>query len=250
MAFDWFPQQQPVQAGQQQDMGFVTRDELQSYIRSDAFRSVMKNQNADLYDFGKWTDYKPEIHAEFPPLSGSTSVDPSVGTTGVSSGRYTRIGDTVICDFLIRFGSGMDPGQGSYYVTGPVLADSRSLSTQSKSIYNFPYPQAFQGRFYAQGWDNVTAWPGNMMWGDIAIDSDPSTGKSYNPTKFLMVIGSDPTTVVNADPFANYQFPALFWDQWRLGYNAVWTNSTGQPKEGSILTGRVMYEASPSESQN
>ena len=224
----------------QDQSNFITKDEFYSYVRSDSFRSVMKNQNSDLYDFGKWQDYIPQMKA----YGGVPNVDPVLGTNSVTRGRYTRIGNTVICDFYIKFGSGMSPGNGQYYITGPEKTATKSITTTTQLPFtDFAEPQAYQGHFYASQGSVQPGWQ-TRFWGHVAIGADPSTGEAYNPTRFLMLIGDTQRDVVNGTPWGSHQ-QDIYVSSWPVGYNGLWETASGTPIEGTCFTGRVTYEAEP-----
>jgi len=78
-------------------------------------RAVVIGSSAGLDAVGLWTDYTPVLTA--------VTTNPTLGTGGSATGRSTRIGNTIIGNCRIIFGtSGMTPGVGIWRITLPVPA--------------------------------------------------------------------------------------------------------------------------------
>lgn len=223
---------------------FVTRDEFYSYLRSDTFRSLMKNQNADLYKFGEWQDWSPVLRCDGDNL-------PLLGTDSKQVGRYTRIGNTVVCNFAFKFGVGnpASSGTGSMYVLLPEDAAAPSITSAAAGIApnNYVYTQMFQGTFFMQQWYG-TSVPGYIAWGATGISCDPTTGAVAAPGKIEFWLGNlgylggsggayDP---FNGEPIIDQ---LTFEYARKVSYNWPW--KTGTPTSSTVISGQVTYEATP-----
>lgn len=256
MAFNWYsqpgaggygqPAPHPQAAGGQQ---FITKEDLEAYVRSNSFRSVMKNQNSDLYEVGKWQEWSPR-------LIGSTA-DPILGSSGYIRGRYTRIGDTVICNFGIRFSSGADSGDGYWSVTLPVVPNEPSIASRSDlNPYGANiYDASYQGHFFAQQWANTSSIPGRIFWGYLAIRTDPATGDVQTPAQagFIMGYLSGPTGGAIGTSGGAYNpasgEPTLekLTFQYSRQMSNTWPWYLSTPTTNTIVTGNIVYEAKPTD---
>lgn len=220
---------------------YVTRDEMMEYIRGNEFRSIMMNQNSDLYEFGKWTSFEPKLKASV--------TDPSMGTSGVATGRYTRIGNTVIYTFGFKFSSGADSGSGNWYTIAPVEAAKPSIKSRGtlNPYTNDIYLQSFQGTFYLQQWSSSDASnPGRLAWGNCGIETDYNTGEVLKPTRISFHLGylgylgtsGGAYNPSNGEPIIDqltFKYARRVTNDW------PWAGST--PTTSSILTGQIIYEA-------
>lgn len=231
---------------------YLTQDDLDAYIRSNSFRSVMKNQNSDLYEFGKWQEWTPELRA--------TTTNPSLGSAGSIRGRFTRIGDTVICNFGVKFSPGASAGSGYWSITLPVVPNEPSISSRSDAnpyaanVYN----AAYQGHFFMQQWSRTSSpvIPGRIFWGYLAIDSDPATGDVRTPPTAAFVMGylSDGTiggaiggSGGGYNPAAGEPTLEKLTYQFSRQVDNSWPWYLGTPTTNSVITGNLIYEAKPSD---
>lgn len=73
---------------------------------------------------GAWTSYTPTLTATITP--------PTLGTAAVQTGRYMKVGRTILGRVFIRFGTaGVAAGSGNYIVSLPVAARSAAGSTDT-----------------------------------------------------------------------------------------------------------------------
>lgn len=237
------PTNQYPQAQQQATGDFVTREDLHSYVRSEAFRSVMKNQNSDLYQFGEWSSFTPELKA--------TTTNPILGAGSQVVGRYTRIGNTVICSFGFKFGNGggANAGSGDWYVTLPFPAAQPSLvsAVAGVSPYSYVYAQSFQGTFYLQQWSNSTN-PGRLAWGALAIETDKDTGEVVPPSRVSMYLGNLGflgTSGGAYNPSAGEPIVDQLTFKYARKVSNDWPWDSGTPTTSSVISGQVTYEADP-----
>lgn len=237
------PQQQGQQMQEQgQDQSnFITKDEFYSYVRSDSFRSVMKNQNSDLYKVGEWQKWSPVLRCDGDRL-------PLLDVGAQQLGSYTRIGNTVMCTFSFHMThyNAASSGLGALYVELPVMSGGVSLSSRLAGVspYQYVFAQSFQGTFFLQQWSNPTT-PGRLAWGHAAIATDVDTGDTVSPTRLEFWLGhfgflgssGGPYDVLRGEPiidqltFANMRKVELSWP---------WAPS---PTTSSVFSGQVTYEA-------
>lgn len=230
---------------------YVTKDDLDAYIRSNSFRSIMQNQNADLYEFGKWQEWEPDLLA--------TVTKPSLGDAGYIRGRYTRIGDTVICNFGIKFSPNASAGSGYWSVTLPVVPNKPSISSRSDlnpyaaNIYDASY----QGTFFAQQWSRTAdpVIPGRIFWGSLAIATDPATGDVKTPPTAGFIMGYLSGPVGGAiggsgggyNPAAGEPTLEKLTFQYSRQVDNSWPWYLNTPTTNTVITGNLVYEAKPSD---
>lgn len=237
MAFDWFPQQPAQQQSAQADQGYITRDELQSYIRSDSFRSVMRNQNSDLYEFGSWQDFTGfDIFTTTSPYTSFASA--AIGSDGKKRARYTRIGETVIMTFTVSFGNNYTaPPDGRVYcINTPVQpADPDSFNVSNQWFVDNNH-QTFCGSVYVYGGAS-NDWEGPIAWIHPSVKVDPVTGGALSPGRIFFVYGQD---TLDSNELYNNQwfFASGNYSPGGSGYNTF-------PTSNSVITGLITYEASP-----
>jgi hypothetical protein len=67
-----------------------------------------------------WYPYVKGATGTFVPLLTSTGTQPSLGSTGISIGKYSMSGNWCLGDFYMEFGSGggATPGTGEYQIEG------------------------------------------------------------------------------------------------------------------------------------
>lgn len=239
MAFSWYPQQgQPGQSAAQPPQSssgqpFLTMEDLEAYVRSNSFRSVMKNQNSDLYKFGEWSKFDQfELYQSvYPYTSFGTS---NIGTSGKKSARYTRIGDTVIYKFTVKWSSGYAAGSGAYAINMPVQPANPEVFNDVSSWFVDNKNQTFCGDVYVYGGSGIDT-EGPIGWIHPSIQVDPATGNALSPGRIMFCFGE---LNINSQEFYN--------DQWFFepGNYAPGTNAF--PTSNSVMTGQIIYEASPS----
>lgn len=237
-------QQQTYQQQQAAQGDFVTRDEFYSYLRSDTFRSVMKNQNADLYKFGEWKDWSPILRADGDDL-------PLLGPDSIQVGRYTRIGNTVVCNFAFKFGVGnpASSGTGSMYVLLPEDAAAPSIPSAVAGTPGNEYvcTQMFQGTFFMQQW-YATSHPGYFAWGSAGIASDETTGEVKPPGKvefWLGNLGYLGGSGGSYDPFNGEPIIDQLTFEFGRKVSNDWPWKAGAPRSSTVISGQVTYEATP-----
>lgn len=244
------PQPQQTEQMQQGQPRYITEDDLNAYIRGNQFRSIMRNQNLDLYQFGKWEDWQPELLA--------TVTNPTLGGSGRITGRYTRIGDTVICNFGVRFSSGATTGSGYWSITLPVTPNEPSIASRSDlNPYGANiYDASYQGTFFAQQWANtIIPIPGRIFWGHMAIATDPSTGDVNTPPRASFVMGYLSGPLGGAiggsgggyNPAAGEPTLEKLTFQYSRQVDNSWPWYLGSPTVNSVITGNLVYEAKPSD---
>ena len=233
------PQQQGQQQMQGQDQSnFITKDEFYSYVRSDSFRSVMKNQNSDLYNFGEWVDY-PQASLFSSATYPYTSSSPvSLGTGATKSASYTQIGSTVIYKFYFKFGSSIPAHTGVYLVGLPVQPVTPSGYFDSPAYFSGNRQQEFCGHGYVYG-GGSNSFPGPVAWLHAGIISDPSTGKSLSPGKLTFTFGMNQITSYlgelygDTGPGQDYFVQGVYGT---YGHNEY-------PVQGSVFSGQVTYQS-------
>lgn len=87
---------------------------------------IARNQSdawQDVVALGAWQTYTPTLTA--------TTTNPTLGTGAIQTGRYTRMGRTIMGRVFIQFGSGggAAAGSGNYIVSLPVAARSSAADT-------------------------------------------------------------------------------------------------------------------------
>lgn len=234
--------QQGAEAMQQGD--FITRDEFYSYLRSDSFRSVMKNQNSDLYKFGEWQSWNPVLRLASDNL-------PYLSADATQTGGYTRIGNTVVCSFGFKFGAGnpASSGTGSMYVELPFNAARPSLpsSVAGTAPNNYVYTQSFQGTFYMQQWVSSSI-PGSLAWGAAGIASDATTGQVTTPSRVEFWLGNLGYLGGSGGAYDPFNGEPIIDQLTFTGMRKVttgWPWSGGTPLSSSVISGQVIYEAVP-----
>jgi hypothetical protein len=77
--------------------------------------------HADYNDARVWTTYTPTI------TSADSTVEVNLGAAGYIAGRYSRVGDRVVCHWVTGFGgSGQNPSTGTYFWSPPVAIRAHS----------------------------------------------------------------------------------------------------------------------------
>lgn len=225
----------PNQVGPAQS-NYVTRDQLDDYIRGEAFRSIMKNQNADLYAPGKWRDF-PEFTLytavapwDKPVLSEYYTGSTSTGTVNKpsSSCRWTRIGDTVFVNFSIQFGDGLGGTSGAFCINVPVLPTAAAAYGNATGYSQDVYARNFIGDVYCFNGSGIDA-KGPIGWLHPAFIPDTTNGAALSSGKVYFVYGQQMDTT-----------DAELWEeQWLLGPDAA----KSFPNYRSVISGQLMYEA-------
>ena len=239
----------PQQQGQQQYQGadqsnFITKDEFYSYVRSDSFRSVMKNQNSDLYKVGEWQKWSPVLRCDGDDL-------PLLDVGAQQLGSYTRIGNTVICSFSFHMTNynAASSGLGDLYVNLPVESAVVSLPSKSAGIppNNYVWAQTFQGTFFLQQWSGPTV-PGRLAWGSTAISTDVDTGDVIAPTRLEFWLGNYGYLGSSGGAYNPFSGEPII-DQLTFDYmrkvSFTWPWASATPTTSSVLSGQVTYEAEP-----
>jgi len=238
------PQQQGQQQMQGQDQSnFMTKDEFYSYVRSDSFRSVMKNQNSDLYKVGEWQKWNPVLRCDGDDL-------PLLDVGAQQLGSYTRIGNTVMCTFSFHMThyNAASSGLGALYVELPVMAGTVSLPSRLAGVspYQYVFAQSFQGTFFLEQWSNPIT-PGLLGWGHAAIATDVDTGDVVAPTRLEFWMGhfgylgssGGSYNPFNGEPIIDQ---LTFADMRKVEYS--WPMQPS-PTTSSVISGQVTYEAKP-----
>jgi hypothetical protein len=225
------PSQQDTQGSQNQP-NYITADDLAAFVRSNQFRSIMRNQNADLYETGQWENFDGfEVFQSSFPFSSSSAVNAGTGAT--KSGRYTRIGDTVVFTFAVRFGSGF-PG-----ITGALCFNLPVQPPISPQFGEFPPFGAGTSEILPVVLGDIFVYGGlfndaqAVGWLRAVLRTDPVTGASLNPARFFIAKG------------LNGEVDDELWSNGMLLGTASNYGDTIFPGDGSIITGRLVYEAAP-----
>lgn len=74
-----------------------------------------------------WTTYTPTLTA--------TSSNPGMGSSPTRQGRYWRVGRTVTCEVILKFGSSPSAGSGFYEVSLPVTARTQTVGRRTGTSY-------------------------------------------------------------------------------------------------------------------
>lgn len=225
---------------------YMTRDELFQYVRSDAFRSVMRNQNADLYEVGQWSDF-----GSFDLLTTSspytTFASAPIGTSGAKRARYTQIGNTVIYTFTVKFGSDFTPQSGLVYcINMPVAPASPSAFNNNPNWYIDNNHQTFCGTVYVYG-GNSLDFEGPIGWIHPSIKVDRSTGNAYQPGRIFFVYGANALSTTGGNEFWNDQYFFGPGDYTPPGGSA---GSNTFPTSNAVITGLITYESANSSTSN
>jgi len=77
--------------------------------------------------FGAWTPYTPTW--------SSTGTAPNIGANGTITGRYMKIGRTVLCLINVTFGSSTTYGTGNYNFSLPFTAASSGIAVVGTAHY-------------------------------------------------------------------------------------------------------------------
>jgi len=232
-------QGQPGQEGQDQS-NFITKDEFYSYVRSDSFRSVMKNQNSDLYKFGEWVSYPQASLFISNTYPYTTSYPVELGTDPAKFASYTQIGNTVIYRFYFKFGSSIPAtitGGGNYLVDLPVQPQT-ATGYRPAASYTYPDAQEFCGTAYAYGGGTHHSTEGPIISLLPSILIDYSTGTALSPGKVIFTYLSLATS--------DYFSPAVYSRQNYFAegnYDPNPTNYMPYPIQGSVLSGQVTYQS-------
>ena len=83
----------------------------------------------EFYDGTQWVALAGDAQSFNPTLSATTT-NPNLGSTGSTEGWYSRVGDLVYFQFVVRFaGSGISQGSGTYHISVPFTPKSISSSS-------------------------------------------------------------------------------------------------------------------------
>jgi hypothetical protein len=234
MPFDWgIGGQVGEQDVQASPVNYITKDDLDAYIRGNEFRSVMKNQNSDLYTTGEWRDFPDfEVFTSTFPFSASAAAN--LGASPLKTSRYTRIGNTIICTFSVRFGGGAPSLPGSLCFNLPVEP------LDAPQFGDFPTYGASVAEIYPIVIGDIFVYGGQFVdtqsvgWLRAVLRTDPVTGASLRPARFFIAKGFNGE--VQEELFSN---GILLGNEYSYG-DLIF------PGPGAIVTGRIMYEVSPS----
>lgn len=233
------PKQQGQQGQEGQDQSnFITKDEFYSYVRSDSFRSVMKNQNSDLYKFGEWVSYPQAglfISNTYPY---TTSYPVELGTDPTKFASYTQIGNTVVYKFYFKFGSSIPASSsgGNYLVDLPVQPQTATGYRPAASS-TYPEAQEFCGHAFAYGGGTHFSTKGPVVSLLASVLIDYSTGTALSPGKIMFTYLSP--------NISNYYGGNIYGGQHYFSegnYDPV-NNYMPYPIQGSILSGQVTYQS-------
>lgn len=211
---------------------YITEADLNAYVRSNQFRSIMRNQNADLYSFGEWQSFDDfDIYESSFPFTSSSPLN--VGSNSLKSGRYARFGNTVIFTFAVRFGTG------SSVPTGAICFNLPVQPPVSPVFGEFPSFGAGTSEILPVVLGDVFVYGGQFIdtqavgWLRAVLRTDVVTGASLSPARFFIAKGFNGE--VEEELFSN---GILFGTSYYFG-DLVF------PGDGAIITGRLVYEVEP-----
>lgn len=226
------PQPQQTEQMQQGQPRYITEDDLNAYIRGNQFRSIMRNQNSDLYSFGEWIPFDEfEIYQSASPFTSSTPMN--IGSGSLKSGRYARLGNTVVFTFAVRFGSGSSLPSGAICFNLPVQPPVSPLFGE------FPPFGAGTTEILPVVLGDVFVYGGQMIdaqgvgWLRAVLRTDPVTGAGLSPARFFIAKGF------------NGEVQDELWSNGILLGSAYSYGDLVFPGDGAIITGRLVYEVAP-----
>lgn len=92
--------------------------------------SWLRNTNVyEFYNGSAWIDLAGQVIA-YTPVFSATTTSPNLGSTGTTEGWYSKVGDVVYYQFMIRFaGTGVTDGSGTYHISVPFTPKSITNSS-------------------------------------------------------------------------------------------------------------------------
>lgn len=233
----WNPQTQQTQPQTQIPQAqnqprYITEDDLDAYVRSNQFRSVMRNQNSDLYSFGEWETFDDfEVYQSSFPFTTSSPMN--IGSDALKSGRYARFGNTVIFTFAVRFGTGASLPIGAICFNLPVQPPVSPIFGE------FPPYGAGTTEILPVVLGDIFVYGGQMIdaqavgWLRAVLRTDPVTGAGLSPARFFIAKGF------------NGEVDDELWSNGILLGSAYSYGDLIFPGVGAIITGRLIYEVAP-----